>query len=633
MKGSSKYITLLLLFIVNLSFGQDREYAEGMIKISDSDPNTSKAEGLSDTLIINDKRLEKELNQGWRVIFQDDSTYKSTDFNDKSWNKTGIDTEYQKLTAVKSDTIAWFRKTIYVDSATVGVPLLFFIRAAGAWEFYVDGELQGTFGKIEKEQRETLINLKNERLPYLFKEAGTHQLAFRFLFDITGKLNKGADLEPIRLIVGRSDHDSFKKDTFDIKEAIGIVIGLFLLAAIIHWFFYYQFKTSKRDSFNLYASISMLLFALYGYFSSPSLRTFSVDWWMTRELIEAFLFVTGHCMLLIAVHKYLSQKSKTLLWTTVAVVFLLGFVSNLTLNTPYNNYSDSAAVLILLGAYTYLLIKAKRQKIKSSKTLLNALLYFLIAIALTIALLVVISIVSFVSYNQSDLQSNIFSVMSLFLIVVLAGPQLAVSFAISSDLAKEFVLTNKMLSKKVVEIEHLSQEKEEILTKQNEKLEGLVTKRTSELNQSVIDLKSTQAQLVQSEKLASLGELTAGIAHEIQNPLNFVNNFSEVSEELVEEVLEERVKEKDQRDEELEEELLTDLKENLKKINHHGNRASSIVRSMLEHSRMSTGEKAQVNINALADEYLRLAYHGLRAKDRSLFNAKIETHFDEDLPA
>jgi len=130
--------------------------------------------------------------------------------------------------------------------------------------------------------------------------------------------------------------------------------------------------------------------------------------------------------------------------------------------------------------------------------------------------------------------------------------------------------------------------------------------------------------------MASLGELTAGIAHEIQNPLNFVNNFSEVSNELIDEVLEERRKDQGTRDEELEAELLSDIKQNLQKINHHGQRASSIVKGMLEHSRASTGKKEPTEINALCDEYLRLAYHGLRAKDKS-FNATMHTDFDASI--
>ncbi len=150
------------------------------------------------------------------------------------------------------------------------------------------------------------------------------------------------------------------------------------------------------------------------------------------------------------------------------------------------------------------------------------------------------------------------------------------------------------------------------------------------LEKTLADLKSTQSQLIQSEKMASLGELTAGIAHEIQNPLNFVNNFSEVSGELMEELKGERLKVEGERDTVLEDELLTDISANLEKINHHGKRAADIVKGMLQHSKTSSGQKELTDINALADEYLRLAYHGLRAKDKS-FNATMKTDFDESI--
>jgi two-component system, NtrC family, sensor kinase len=163
---------------------------------------------------------------------------------------------------------------------------------------------------------------------------------------------------------------------------------------------------------------------------------------------------------------------------------------------------------------------------------------------------------------------------------------------------------------------------------QQQKTEVEVQKKNVE--EALASLKSTQSQLIQSEKMASLGELTAGIAHEIQNPLNFVNNFSEVSNELIQELKVERLKVTSERDEKLEDELLTDISANLEKINHHGKRAGAIVSGMLQHSRTSTGVKEPTDINALADEYLRLAYHGLRAKDKT-FNAKFETNFDETI--
>ena len=144
---------------------------------------------------------------------------------------------------------------------------------------------------------------------------------------------------------------------------------------------------------------------------------------------------------------------------------------------------------------------------------------------------------------------------------------------------------------------------------------------------ALTDLRAAQKQLVQSEKMASLGELTAGIAHEIQNPLNFVNNFSEVSAELIDEMTEEL----DKGDVEEAKAIAADIRDNLKKIRHHGKRADSIVKGMLQHSRTSSGQKEPTDLNALADEYLRLSYHGLRAKDKS-FNAELIANLDKNLP-
>lgn len=159
--------------------------------------------------------------------------------------------------------------------------------------------------------------------------------------------------------------------------------------------------------------------------------------------------------------------------------------------------------------------------------------------------------------------------------------------------------------------------------KKSESQAQLINEEKKILEETLDHLKATQTQLVQSEKMASLGELTAGIAHEIQNPLNFVNNFSELNKELIAEMMEEinRGNFNDVKN------IAKDISDNEEKINHHGKRADGIVKSMLQHSRSSSGQKELTDINALCDEYLRLAFHGLRAKDKS-FNAKFESDFD-----
>ncbi|HEX5026432.1 MAG TPA: ATP-binding protein, partial [Agriterribacter sp.] len=212
--------------------------------------------------------------------------------------------------------------------------------------------------------------------------------------------------------------------------------------------------------------------------------------------------------------------------------------------------------------------------------------------------------------------------------------EIAIVFAILWG-AGTWWITNRQRKALAREKAKTKQEEEQnkVISAMKEQLEVQVAERTAELTKQKEDLqhtlhelRSTQAQLIQSEKMASLGELTAGIAHEIQNPLNFVNNFSEINTELLAEMKQEiekgniaEVKA-----------IISNIAENEQKINHHGKRADAIVKGMLQHSRSSSGQKDLTDINALADEYFRLAYHGLRAKNKS-FNATMRTHFDETI--
>jgi two-component system, NtrC family, sensor kinase len=213
----------------------------------------------------------------------------------------------------------------------------------------------------------------------------------------------------------------------------------------------------------------------------------------------------------------------------------------------------------------------------------------------------------------------------------------AMVFLFSSFLIA-FIANQRKKLKYHKELQALHGQQQQALMQQNSLLEQRVNERTSELLQqketlltALTDLKVSQLQLVQKEKMASLGELTAGIAHEIQNPLNFVNNFSELNAELLMEMKEKLAGENLSNDaKENINSLIEDVTQNHHKILHHGRRADSIVKSMLQHSRSQSGEMQPTDLNALADEYVKLSYHGFRAKDKS-FNCTIKTVFDENL--
>lgn len=214
----------------------------------------------------------------------------------------------------------------------------------------------------------------------------------------------------------------------------------------------------------------------------------------------------------------------------------------------------------------------------------------------------------------------------------------------SSIWAVSFAIYQNRQNKKELTRVKQEEEKRQKLEARTNLLDQLVIQRTKEITQqknalekSMAELQAAQSQLIQSEKMASLGELTAGIAHEIQNPLNFVNNFSDLNGDLLSEIRAELAKEPALRDDQLILDVLNDIDANSKKINYHGHRASSIVKSMLEHSRKSSAQKEPTDINALCDEYLRLAYHGLRAKEKNqngeiTFQSDFKTDFDATIP-
>jgi two-component system, NtrC family, sensor kinase len=244
-------------------------------------------------------------------------------------------------------------------------------------------------------------------------------------------------------------------------------------------------------------------------------------------------------------------------------------------------------------------------------------MYAFIPLAMTEIISDVAEIASPVFFNQWGTYFDVAAVFSLVWLIAM----LIINSRQRKALLKERAKREQM-EKEAKEAEVLK----ELLEKQVAERTAELTGQKLELEKALFDLKAVQQQLIQNEKMASLGELTAGIAHEIQNPLNFVNNFSEINKELLEEMNAAIA----QGDYEEVKALATDISGNQEKINFHGKRADGIVKGMLQHSRSSTGQKEMTDINALCDEYLRLSYHGLRAKDKT-FNAKFEALPDNSI--
>ncbi len=575
------------------------------------------------------------ISRGWKVKHEDKLDFSNSNFDDSKWDTTDIDKPFSELLPIEKVHIGWFRKKIFIDSSLVDKSYIFNIMITGAAEIYLNGKLLHEIGKISLDPQKAETKYFKIRLPYsvVFDTFGEQTIAIKFLFTPQRKIDKyQEDFYPISIRIVKLEGFIEKILTKETTNALssGICAGLFFMMAFIHFFFHQYFRSKK---YNRSLSIAMVLFGIYSCFGRTSYVSDDFQMIINIKIIKSIIVVIANIVLFNSIYEFLQYPKKILFWIIVASFTLLNI---LVFFQKIPSYYIAVAYSLLILNYIFLIWKSIKNKTPSGIVMRNAVIIFIsILVSFFIFLVIYFAINNGSSANDNDMLNSI--VFPIFLILFFVGPQLSVSGAISFSLAKEFVKTNLSLSQKLEEIEKLSEEKQQILSTQNVYLEKQVNQRTAELNQSLENLKITQNQLIQSEKLASLGELTAGIAHEIQNPLNFVNNFSEMSVELIEELKSPLTPDGGIPDgEKIDMELLDDIIQNLEKISHHGKRASSIVKGMLEHSRTSTGKKELTDINALADEYLRLSYHGLRAKNKNgstiRFNADFKTDFDENLP-
>ena len=501
----------------------------------------------------------------------------------------------------------WFRLQFTIDSAFAKPPLYLDKEDHAAEDIYINGKLFRQFGEKGNDRASFKEHIQDFeiRSPIFLEPDTTYTLAIHYVdYSTYWGVAKLLPLGSTRFVT----NDYFNYMSFIGYRHLFDLLSSFIFF-ILFWLLYFLIKEESELLFIALFSTIMLLAnistAFYGgdslYFTIPSHYMIILAYCGFYLELCFYLF----CVLF-AYKIYYGKVPKWLILASLIIPLFFFFATNDIGGFLYFIFKISIGIFLI-----YLSIKSKN-KVLSARILLYCLTF---SYVFTLVGLLV---------RQSSLTDD----FSLRLIMVYSDTigKAILFLGMLAFVAYRMREKNEDMRQNAMELVKVEAEKSALITSQNEKLELKVKERTSELNQSLDELKTTQSQLIQSEKMASLGELTAGIAHEIQNPLNFVNNFSEVSNELVDEMNEEL----DKGDLEEVKAISLDIKQNLEKINHHGKRADNIVKGMLQHSRSSSGTKEPTDINVLADEYLRLAYHGLRAKDKS-FNAELNTNFDKNI--
>ncbi|MFN8355027.1 MAG: ATP-binding protein [Spirosomataceae bacterium] len=557
------------------------------------------------------------LDKGWKWQAGDNPDFAKSDFDDSKWESIDPTKDIMNLPQVRQAEIGYLRLHLWIDSTLVGKAIALKLYQIGASEIYLDNSLIHKIGHASKNSNEEQTYVTDGHLySIVFQRSGEHVISVRYSYT---KSNHWIKLRPGVAIFdcfnGRLSYldrtvETYIKDKSHFSFLSYSKLGIFLFLGLLHLFFFISYH---KQNANLFVSLYAFCQSYIYYLDNDKIWGIDGNSFFVNTHLLILLNVFSTLFSLLTIYSYLKLAKNSTFWVT----FLLIVVAY-PICIYFNN---SGWIYLTLGMSLVLEIEAIRVSVRTIHQNNSGVRYIIVGWVIYTLFMGLFILMVF-----GVLPSFVYGYDISFNIAVLSVP-ICYSLMLASDYAR----TNQILLAKLNEVEILSAEKQQILATQNETLEKQVVQRTAELQ-------STQAQLIQKEKLASLGELTAGIAHEIQNPLNFVNNFSELSVGIAED-LKEELKNSPLtpnggiiiEDKAYFSELISDLTQNQEKINHHGKRASSIVKGMLEHSRMSTGERQLTDLNALCDEYLRLSYHGMRAKDKN-FNADYELITDPDLP-
>ena len=559
------------------------------------------------------------LNEGWKIIAGDNAQFSDAQYNDVNWQAVNPSLDIHEIPLLWKNNIIWLRMHFRIENR-ISDELAMMVTQTGASEIFLNGRLIKRIGIIETSANDTKAYDPSGK-PILLEnlKEKDNVIAVRYALQPNVKYSVHINrVNPLFIAyIAHLDYavENYKNANIGSATSNFFRIGVFLIFLILHLAFYLYYPPQKA---NLYFSIYSLLALIFEItqFNTPRF----IENIYNALYIQFSVFHLAYIILLTALYELLNRKRGINYWTLVVLTVGEILFDRFTYKT-----GDSINVYVISNLVTLEIVRislsALRHKQRGAWIIAAGATSFMVFWGIFVA--------GRYFHFQYEPLTKIYGYGDLLSNLAL----LSMPIATSVYLALEFAFTNSELQKKFAEVQTLSirtieqeKEKQQILASQNELLEKQVAERTHKLKESLENLESTQAQLIQSEKMASLGELTAGIAHEIQNPLNFVNNFSDVNTELIDEAKQEL----DKGNTNETKTILDDIKENEQKINHHGKRADAIVKGMLQHSRSNSGIKEPTNINALADEYLRLAYHGLRAKDKS-FNATMKTDFDESI--
>ena len=553
-----------------------------------SSPEQSDLFVLSDSLFVNDIMYLGQ-RDGWRFHPGDDMQWADPDFDDSDWIQLKPVGLFHPIPDSVWEGYGWFRYRFTADSTIHNKIWYLSFFTWGAADIFLDGQPVSSYGSFSTDRQSEVLNTPYGQFtpPFVLSPGDSHLLAVRFSYhkgqQIKKMLGKNSLYFGFGIGIGTDALNAHIKSFRDGGLRVSYISSAMLLVIVLlHGFLFFLFQNERS---NLYISIIVLLLFMHSIFSFAHwiFELNRIQYFFFRQIPFSLLGVAAFSMFPITLSSMFNQKRKLIYKLLIyfaplysASVFLFQFNILILIGI------FSLAILLLS---TGILIRAKKQKEKR---------VWFVAAGFMGSLLSAVAAVAYESFVVPVKWEVLTILINLVYVSIPLGMTLFMAYRFHN------LFTG---------------------------LEQKVAERTQDLKKSLDDLRATQHQLIHAEKMASLGELTAGIAHEIQNPLNFVNNFAEVSGEMIEELGEELAKGNGQ----LAKEISKDIKQNLEKIHHHGKRADAIVKGMLQHSRTNSGQKEPTDISALADEYLRLSYHGLRAKDKS-FNASFETDFDPSLP-